>query len=49
LLPILIVEDSEDDYEATVRALKKDGHLSNPIYHCACVDDALDFLFHKGD
>lgn len=47
--PILIVEDSEDDYEATVRAMTKDGNLFNPIFHCACADAAIDFLLRQGD
>ena len=28
--PMMLVEDSDDDYEATRRALKK-AHLSNPV------------------
>jgi CheY-like chemotaxis protein len=46
--PILIVEDSDDDYEATVRALKKEGNLSNPIYRCDSADGAIDFLMRTG-
>lgn len=45
--PILLVEDSPEDYEATVRAFRKSG-LANPIYHCVDGDDALDFLFRQG-
>jgi two-component system, response regulator len=45
--PILIVEDSPEDYETTVRAFKKSG-LNNPIYRCEDGDDALDFLLHRG-
>jgi CheY-like chemotaxis protein len=44
---ILIVEDSPEDFEATLRALRQ-SNLSNPIFHCADGDDALDFLFHRG-
>lgn len=40
---ILIVEDSPEDFEATVRALRKAG-VTNPIQHCEDGDEALDFL-----
>lgn len=45
--PILLVEDSPEDYEATVRALKKSG-LNNPIFRCEDGDEALDYLFCRG-
>lgn len=45
--PILIVEDSEDDYEATVRAFKN-VHLINPFFWCRSGREALDFLKHQG-
>jgi CheY-like chemotaxis protein len=45
--PILIVEDSPEDYEMTVRAFRKAG-LHNPIYLCIDGEDALDFLYHLG-
>lgn len=45
--PLLLVEDSPEDYEATVRALRKAG-LANPIFRCEDGDEALDFLFHRG-
>ncbi|WP_439624344.1 response regulator [Gemmata sp.] len=45
--PILLVEDSPEDYEATVRALRRAG-LANPIVRCEDGDDALDYLFHRG-
>jgi|CXWL01.1.fsa_nt_gi CheY-like chemotaxis protein len=45
--PILIVEDSPEDFHATVRALTKAG-LVNPIYHCDDGDEALDFLYQRG-
>jgi len=40
--PILIVEDSEDDYEAVHRAFKKANNLANPITRCVNGQDALD-------
>jgi CheY-like chemotaxis protein len=45
--PILLVEDSPEDREATIRALKKAG-LANPINCCVNGDDALDYLFRRG-
>ncbi|MEQ9640621.1 MAG: response regulator [Alphaproteobacteria bacterium] len=46
--PILIVEDSDDDFEATERALKRDGRLFNPIVRFDNGAEALDYLFHRG-
>ncbi len=40
---ILLVEDSEDDYEATLRAFKK-ANLHNPVTWCKSGQEALDFL-----
>ena len=44
---ILLVEDSPEDYEATVRALTRSG-LANPIFRCDDGESALDYLFHRG-
>lgn len=44
---ILIVDDSDEDYETTLRGLRKAG-LANPIVRCADGDDALDYLFQRG-
>lgn len=44
--PLLLVEDSPEDYEATVRALRK-SNLRNPIFHCTDGDDALDYLYQR--
>ncbi len=41
--PILLVEDSVDDYEATVRAFKK-AELVNPLVHAASGERALEYL-----
>ena len=46
--PILVVEDSPEDYEATHRTFRKAG-LANPIFHCADGDSALDYLWRRGD
>lgn len=40
---ILLVEDNEDDYEATLRSLKK-SHVVNPVKWCKNGKDALEFL-----
>lgn len=45
--PILLVEDSPEDYEATQRALRRAG-LANPIYRCEDGDEALDYLHGRG-
>jgi len=45
---ILIVEDSDDDYIATMRAFKS-ANLANPIQRCTNGDQALDYLFQRGE
>lgn len=40
---ILLVEDNEDDYEATARSFKK-NHFLNPFHWCRSGREALDFL-----
>jgi two-component system, response regulator len=45
--PILLVEDSPEDYEAMLRAFRKAG-LANPIVRCSTGDEALDFLHRRG-
>jgi two-component system, response regulator len=45
--PFLLVEDSPEDFEATVRALRKSG-LANPIFHCSDGDEALEYLHQRG-
>ena len=45
--PILLVEDSPEDYEATLRALRK-SRLRNPIFWCKNGDLALDYLYQRG-
>ncbi len=43
---ILIVEDSPEDFEATMRAFKKSNFASS-IFHCEDGDDALDYLYQR--
>lgn len=45
--PILLVEDSPEDFETTERAFRKSG-LRNPIFRCSDGDDALDYLHRRG-
>lgn len=44
---ILLVEDSPEDREATVRAFARAG-LANPVYQCEDGDQALDYLHRRG-
>lgn len=41
--PILVVEDSEDDFDATQRAFTK-ANLHNPIVHASSGQEAIDYL-----
>jgi CheY-like chemotaxis protein len=47
MLPILIVEDSPEDFEAAVRAFSK-AKVPNPIYRFSYGEDAFDFLKQRG-
>ncbi len=44
--PLLLVEDSPEDYETTLRALRRTG-LGNPIFHCGDGEGALDYLLRR--
>lgn len=46
--PILLVEDSPEDFEATQRAFRKSG-LKNPLVRCEDGDQALDYLHRRGE
>ncbi|PAX58410.1 response regulator [Brunnivagina elsteri] len=46
-LPLLVVEDSDEDFEAFCRGWRK-LTVANPIYRCTNGDEALDFLYHTG-
>lgn len=45
---VLIVEDSDDDYEVTLRALKKNCNLHNPVYRCETGQEAIDYVGRTG-
>ncbi|MBW4576870.1 MAG: response regulator [Aphanothece sp. CMT-3BRIN-NPC111] len=46
--PLLLVEDSDEDFEAFGRMIKKSS-IAHPIYRCIDGDEALDFLYHTGE
>ena len=46
--PILIVEDSREDYEATLRSWTRCARQAPDIQHCVDGDDALDYLYGRG-
>lgn len=45
---ILIVEDNDDDFFATMRAFGK-TNLANPVRRCTNGDQALDYLLRRGE
>jgi len=45
---LLVVEDSDADFDALKRLLTKMG-FSNPIYRAEDGEDAIDFIFHLGE
>jgi CheY-like chemotaxis protein len=46
-LPLLVVEDSDEDYTALCWALRKVG-VDRPVRRCATGADLLDYLRHAG-
>jgi CheY-like chemotaxis protein len=45
--PLLLVEDSDEDYVALVRAIQQTG-LNTPHHRCRDGDDALEYLRRSG-
>lgn len=45
--PVLVIEDSPEDFETASRALRLAG-LPNPLYHFSDGDEALDYLYQRG-
>jgi CheY-like chemotaxis protein len=45
--PMLIVEDSEEDFQAFLLGLRRAG-FDVPVHRCADGDEALDFLHQRG-
>ena len=46
--PLLLVEDSDEDFEAFGRIIRKSA-VTHPIYRCSDGDEALDFLYKTGE
>ncbi len=46
--PILIVEDSDDDFEAIIRAFKKLPDFNYRIDRCVDGDEAINYLLRRG-
>ena len=44
---ILVVEDSDEDYEAMIRAFRKTD-VTLPVRRCADGEEALDYLMRRG-
>lgn len=47
-VPILVVEDSDEDYEFVEIAFEN-ADINNPVYRCKDGDSALDFLYQRGN
>ena len=45
--PLLVIEDSDEDFEAFCRVMSKQGVI-NPVFRCSDGDEALDFLYRTG-
>lgn len=45
---LLVVEDSDEDFEALKRIMNK-AQINTPIYRCCDGEDALDFLYRQGE
>ncbi|MEA5514881.1 response regulator [Nodularia sp. UHCC 0506] len=45
--PLLVIEDSDEDFEALCRIMKKKA-VVNPVFRCSDGEEALDFLYHTG-
>ena len=46
--PLLIIEDSDEDFTALQRIIDK-AQIGNPVYRCEDGEEALDFLFRQGE
>lgn len=45
---VLIIEDSDEDFTTLVRMISK-ANITNPVYRCEDGEEALDFLYQKGE
>jgi CheY-like chemotaxis protein len=46
--PLLIVEDSDEDF-VTLKRLMKKFAIPNPVYRCVDGDEVLEFIYREGD
>lgn len=46
--PLLIIEDSDEDFAALSRMISK-AQITNPIYRCEDGEEALEFLYREGE
>jgi CheY-like chemotaxis protein len=44
---LLVIEDSDEDFEAFCRVMRRQAVVS-PVFRCTDGDEALDFLYHNG-
>lgn len=45
---ILAIEDSDEDFEALLRALKRTGVAGGDVFRCETGEEALDYIFRTG-
>ena len=48
LIRILLVDDDED-CRLLIKDAMREGNISNEVYEAASAEDALDFLYHRGE
>ena len=46
--PLLVIEDSDEDFTTLQRLIRKQEVRPGPVYRCSDGDEALDFLYRKG-
>ncbi|MGL5939785.1 MAG: response regulator [Waterburya sp.] len=46
--PLLIIEDSDEDFAALTRMINQ-AKILNPVYRCEDGEDALEFLYRQGE
>lgn len=47
-LPLLVIEDSDEDFATIERLIQKQDVQPGPVYRCKDGDEALDFLYRLG-
>ena len=46
--PLLVIEDSDEDFMALARIISK-ANVDSSLYRCEDGEEALDFLYHQGE